>query len=408
MKKLCVLIVWLLCTTLFAQSQVNPSTSKIINSNSPALLTAKEYTLYKLRTELFIPAFKSGGDKDFGGNGPQMKITCQLMISSDRKQILAVLYMSAKETKDNWTLAEGSKTISLFRCNPNQTIESLGETSGYSKMEINVTDNNGHDDQFFLADGQPAVTRAQNSFWYLANAINHTSAVELVRVVGDVNGEDAGVRAGVELFFAPLKVKIKGQKISEIQLNTAVLNKTCGANTCGSSASSTFITFHGFNRSCEQMKAKLDGSPNLINFIRQVSGHNIGIDPNSMRDRLNEISNRFVLVEDARAANIFTHIVQALSNRKPVIVLTGWGSKTIRDIYANSNDPVSLNPNSVLHYLVIDGINQHTRVFSVIDNGERTYLHWDYLKQIIYWRPENAIIEGSLYSNQVKPGKIIY
>lgn len=401
------LLILLMVSVPVLAQVVNPALATEIKKPVTSLLTVKEVVLHKLNTGFFIPPFKSGGDKDFGGNGPQMRITCQLLLSANKKQILAVVTMSAKETKANWTMAEGTKMIPLFTCNSGQTIQSFGSGTGYTKMDISVTDNNGHDDQFYLANGQPAVTQAQNSAWELTNAVHHSSGVELVRIVGDTNGDDAGVRTGVQLFFSALPVKLAGTAISEIQLNIVNANETCGPNTCGSSAASTVASFHGFTNSCEQMKTRLDRSPNLINVIRAVSGYNIGIDPNSMRDRLNEINSRFTLVDVQPSAALVT-IISALNSRKPVIVLTGWGSKTIRNTYANSNDPVSLNPNSVLHYLVIDGINRHTNVLSVLDNGKRIYLHWDYLKQIIYWRPENAVIEASLYGNQVKPGKIIF
>lgn len=393
--------------SLTAKAQINPAVQKPIAPRTDAF-KSYDYTFHKLKTGFFVPPFKSGGDRDFGGNGPQMRITCQLLISADRKQLLAVVYMQAKEIKDNWTMAEGSVTIPVFTCNPTQTIQQINAATGFSKMDITAVDNNGHDDQFFLANGRAAVTRAQNSNWRVENGYQDPSGVELVRLVGDTNGDEAGTKTGVEIFFSSLSLKITGSPINEVQLGLTNLVGTCGPNTCGSSASATLINFHGFTNSCEQMKSRLDASPNLINVIRTVSGNNIGIDPNSMRDRLNEINRRFTLVEEPNPGQMLNRILRALNERKPVIVLTGWGSKTIRDVYANSNDPVSLNPNSVLHYLVVDGMNVHTKVLSVIDNGERIFLHWDYLKQIIYWRPENAIIEGTLYSNQVKPGKIIF
>jgi hypothetical protein len=388
-------------------AQINPAAQKPFAPKTN-VLTPYDYTFHKLKTRFYVPPFKSGGDKDFGGNGPQIRVTCQLMISADRKQLIAVVYMQAKETKDNWTMAEGTATIPVFICNPSQTIQQINAATGFTKMDITVTDNNGHDDQFFLPNGAVAITRAQNSNWEVENGGQHMSGVELVRLVGDTNGDEAGSRTGVEIFFSPVSLKMMGAPLNEVQLNLTNLIGTCGANTCGSSASATVINFHGFSNTCEQMKARLDGSANLINVIRQVSGNNIGIDPNSMRDRLNEINRRFTLIEEPNSSVMINHILKALRERKPVILLTGWGSKTIRNVYANGGDPVSLNPNSVLHYLVVDGMNVHTRVLSVIDNGKRIYLHWDYLKQIIYWRPENAVIEGSLYSNQVKPGKIIF
>lgn len=396
----------LTCILFSAAAQLNPAAQKPLAPKGN-VLKPYDYTFHKLKTRFYIPPFKSGGDKDFGGNGPQVRVTCQLMISADRKQLVAVVYMQAKETKDNWTTAEGSTTIPVFICNPAQTIQQINATTGFSKMDITVTDNNGHDDQFFLPNGTAAITRAQNSNWEVENGYQDLSGVELVRIIGDTNGEEAGIRTGVEIFFSPVSLKMIGAPINEVQLNLSALSGTCGPNTCGSSAGATVINFYGFATTCEQMKARLDASPNLINVIRTVSGNNIGIDPNSMRDRLNEITPRFRLIEESNSSLMLNHILRALKERKPVIVLTGWGSRTIRNVYATGSDPVSLNPNSVLHYLVVDGMNVHTKVLSVIDNGQRIYLHWDYLEQIIYWRPENFVIEGSLYSNQVKPGKII-
>lgn len=381
---------------------------KPVTTNAQAVLTPYDYTFRKLKTSFFIPPFKSGGDKDFGGNGPQIRVSCQLMISADRKQLIAVVYMQARETKDNWTTVEGTKTIPIFICNSTQTIQSFNSSTGYAKMNFSVVDNNGHEDQFILPNGTPAIIRAQNSNWFVENGYGDPSGVELVRIVGDTNGEEAGIRTGVEIFFSDISLKIIGGRVNESQLNLSILIGTCGSNTCGSSASATVINYYGFSNTCEQMKARLDASPNTINAIRAASGSNIGIDPYSMRDRLNEVSRRFTLVQEANPERLLSLIQKAINERKPVIALTGWGSKTVRNIYANGQDPVSLNPNSVLHYLVIDGINVHTRVLSIIDNGRRTYQHWDYLKQVIYWKPENAIIEGALYGNNVKPGIIIF
>lgn len=412
MKKINTLIMCSLCTTILLAQQpkvINKNAVKPVSNtqNIAAAVQAKDYLLRKLTTEFYIPP-RTAGDAEFDGNGPDIKISCQLMIHSDRTKIIAVVYMKAKETVADWTTAEGTKQFVIFRCNPGQTIQELGQGSGYAKMDINFRDNNGHADQFLLPNGEVARTDAQNSGWALVNGIDHPSGVELVRVTGDTDGSEAGTRTGVELYFKPLFIKLVGPELNQVQLNAGTGIRTCGINTCGSSASATFISYHGIAQTCAQMKARLDASPNLINAIRSVSGYNIGLDPNSMRDRLNEIKNAFKLYEETNAGNLFSRIDMALKAKKPVIALTGWGSGTLRDIYANGHDPVSLNPNSVLHYIVIDGYNYQTETYSVIDNGTRCYMSREYLTNIVFWKPENAVVEGALYSNQVKPGKIIF
>jgi len=49
-----------------------------------------------------------GGDRDFGGNGPNVNTNVRLKISRDKRKLEAVIYFQAKETKSDWT--EGKKT----------------------------------------------------------------------------------------------------------------------------------------------------------------------------------------------------------------------------------------------------------------------------------------------------------
>jgi hypothetical protein len=159
--------------------------------------------------------------------------------------------------------------------------------------------------------------------------------------------------------------------------------------------------------STEAMWKRLKSSPNAINFISSAAGKNIGMDPDSVYDRMNEISNQFSrkMITDA---SVIDFIRDRLDERKPVLVLTGWGSKTIKDWYCRSDDCVSLNGDSMLHYIVVDGYNRQTGVFHVIDNGSRVHLRAQYLQNAILWRPENVFIEAALYGSNVHPGKIIW
>jgi hypothetical protein len=148
-------------------------------------------------------------------------------------------------------------------------------------------------------------------------------------------------------------------------------------------------------------------SPNISSVIKALTGDNIGVDPNTVRDRLRETKST-VTMEEINNATVIDRIKTLILMGKPVITLTGWGSKTVLDFYARADDNVSLNPNSVLHYIVVDGFNPQTNVFFIVDNGLRKCVSAEYLRNIILWHPENLAIEVSLYGAQTKPGKIIY
>ncbi len=364
---------------------------------------SKEVVLRKLKTPFFKPPHIQG-DRDFGGNGPHTTCKVSIKLSADRKRIIAVVYMKARETKSDWTTGEGTKEFTIFKTRNNQSIRSIKNRVKYSSC--NYTDYDHEKDYVIKGLGETS-TDAQKSNWQLINTGHNDALVEMYLFSGDTNGDDISKKTGVQIYFKDIIVDLIGLPLNEKQLSLKTGTYTCGNNTCGSSATATFLNYHGINRTCNQMKKLLESSPNLINHIRKVSGKNIGIDPNSVRDRLNELKNQFIL-EEINNSSVINRIIELIEESKPVIALTGWGSKTVRDIHIKPSDNVSLNPNSVLHYIVVDGFNYQTSVFSIIDNGSRKYVHADYLREIILWHPENFIIEGALYSNQVKPGEIIY
>ena len=49
---------------------------------------------------------KVGGDREFGGNGPDINASARLRISNDRRALYLQAKLDAKETKSNWSHAK--------------------------------------------------------------------------------------------------------------------------------------------------------------------------------------------------------------------------------------------------------------------------------------------------------------
>jgi hypothetical protein len=364
-------------------------------------------TLFKLNTPFYIPPKVGSGDKDFGGHGPNVTCNVSLSISPDKKSIIAHVTLHAKETRSDWTECNGSVDFVIYNCSSfKHTIVSINSRT---ISNCSYTDND-HEEDFVTGGGSSKErTFAQNSNWSLTSS-SPGDLVAFYRFMGDDNGDDAGVKTGVQIFFNPIDLTMKGDAISETFLDVPGA-PTCGINTCASSASAAFLNYyHVPGITCDHMRTlyqSIATSPNVSSYIKLLTGDNIGVDPNTVRDRLREIRHE-VMLEEINNPSVIERIKTLLNSNKPVIALTGWGSKTVRDFYCRSDDNVSLNPNSVLHFIVIDGYNRETNVFDIVDNGSRTYMSMEYLKNIILWHPENFTIEAGLYGAQTKPGKIIY
>ena len=112
------------------------------------------------------PPHQGSGDRDFSGNGP--KVITTVTLNQYANKITGTVYMRARETKDDWTRAEGSKTVDLYNVDPGWRIESLGGTHSTSHT---YTDSDHEDDSYDLGSGGP---------------------VKRVVYVGDEDGDDAG------------------------------------------------------------------------------------------------------------------------------------------------------------------------------------------------------------------------
>jgi hypothetical protein len=357
--------------------------------------------LQKIKSPFFVPPHRSGGDKDFFGNGPKVKASVTLRVSDDSKQLIARLFMSAMETKSDWSRCEGTADFSIFSCRAGQTI---AELHGETHHEVNYTDTDWEED--FVIDG---VGERKPKGWSLNDA-PATGLTRFFRFIGDTNGSESGTRTGFQVFFNPIKVTLKGAPLDEINLGVPDGFGPPENNACSASASTALLHYYGVDISADAMWKRLRSSANVINLASNIFGENLGIDPSSVRDRLNEISNQFSL-KTINDASVIDFIRDRLDERKPVLVLTGWGSKTVKDWYCRSDDCVSfdIGPGaSTLHYMVVDGYNRQTDVFHVVDNGTRKYLRSNYLQNAILWNPENWFVKDCLAAINVNPGKIIW
>lgn len=83
------------------------------------------------------------GDHEFDGNGPDIdaSVTLSVQGSGAENRVVATIYMDARETKSDWTEAQGSKTVTLYTAPPGMKIEKIvgGPVSTYHYRDTNHT-----------------------------------------------------------------------------------------------------------------------------------------------------------------------------------------------------------------------------------------------------------------------------
>lgn len=125
------------------------------------------------------------GDREFDGNGPAVFLRAE--IAMGQNTVIGRVFMRARETEDDWTTAQGwSPWKVVFTPPPGVQIQNiLSPTS----TEISYVDRNHSVDQ--LIPGQ-------------SDLVNHFD------VVGDSEGDDAGIQTNVNVIFNNARLRVLG------------------------------------------------------------------------------------------------------------------------------------------------------------------------------------------------------
>jgi hypothetical protein len=130
-------------------------------------------------TPKFVPPHTGRGDRDFGGHGPRVFVSAELSIRNDN-ELWVRLFMSAVETRSDFTTAEGTTDFMIYRHSaPIANI--LSDVASSALYE----DFNHEDDVITLG------------------------GTELVRqfvLTGDTRGNEAGSQSGVVAYFNPVTI----------------------------------------------------------------------------------------------------------------------------------------------------------------------------------------------------------
>jgi hypothetical protein len=84
----------------------------------------QEIQLNDIMTPL-VPTELLGGDREFGGNGPNIHSRVKLKISGDRRSIIAEVYFHAKETKSDWSETRGTWNRTVFTAPAGKKIDRI-------------------------------------------------------------------------------------------------------------------------------------------------------------------------------------------------------------------------------------------------------------------------------------------
>jgi len=160
--------------------------NKLISSIAviqPATPVCREKTeTYTRNTYLSFTPPHTRGDKEYDGHGPEVWATARWV--NDGTHINLRLWMKAKETRSDWTTAEGVRVESYYTAPSGWRIESI---EGNVESSAHYVDSDHNDDR---QGGGP------------------NGPVKEFKFRGDHKGDDAGSYTGVDVYFNPLVVKL--------------------------------------------------------------------------------------------------------------------------------------------------------------------------------------------------------
>lgn len=137
-------------------------------------------------TPMFIPSQVGDGDVDFGGHGPRVDASAKLESRDWGKELWVRLDMHARETKKDYTEAQGTVHYHVWTVPSKEHQQILGILSD-DYTEFGYVDTDHDDDRF--AGGSNELVR---EFTF----------------VGDTNGKEAGSRTGMKVEFNPITLRL--------------------------------------------------------------------------------------------------------------------------------------------------------------------------------------------------------
>jgi hypothetical protein len=140
---------------------------------------------------------KSRGDKEFNGNGPNMY--CSVTLYNRGNRVDARIYVTAGETKSDWTYGKKEITTTIYTADPGYEIEAIVSSTFAS---YSYTDND-----------------------HALDAFAGSGPVQKFTFNGDGSGSDIGANTHVEVQFNQLRVQLKetGNCVSSAALRSLEL-----------------------------------------------------------------------------------------------------------------------------------------------------------------------------------------
>lgn len=153
----------------------------------PVTTDDRTVTLSNIETPL-VPMRKTQGDREFGGNGPDITCRTDLRISADRRSIEAVIYFKARETKSDWSTTEETFVRTVYRAPSGKTIDRILDGT---RSQVNFRSRKagfqilgpGEDFQAFIRTLKDIVNQVLDAERTLADRDSDTDEVRRAREV---------------------------------------------------------------------------------------------------------------------------------------------------------------------------------------------------------------------------------